>query len=232
LERRHPQFGLIDPRVDILAFLASVKQKAEGRVSANAMRGLRPCRDVRLFNYNELSMHLIESTTVYDERSRHLVLPAELERTVLCEADDYKLARFAADVTDDDSRRTLEEDDALFRRAVHDLKLMRDGPDFGRIFIRPDSPYFSRLVSMFLPTTFELRQSRLRVEPEVVFDSPRTHLEKRKNITRSPIARNVLGGAANALTPAEDAVASRQELIDKCTLVIDDDEILGDRPWL
>ncbi len=226
LEFRHPLVGVVDPRIDMLAVLDGLIQFNEGTYTKSVIDRIRKCNVVSYESLlddgrDEALYDLLMICTVFDTDERRFVMPATADTHIRTFAaiqalqNIHKVMGGDAKVAD-----PLADNAKLIRSFIDDLRIVD-----GNLQLSDDSPYLQHFDNKYLGNIdIALRDRLYRITPHVVPDSPEVHRRRRRDILRSSAVRRMLGDARLYLTPADDAIAARQKLIDNNMIIVEDIE--------
>lgn len=215
LEIRHPSVGIADPRLDMLAVLSGVTDVVKDKVSNATLSQARVCKAITDFKSmdwlaNSLGFGLLQAAI--DKSSGRFAFPAQphfIETGTV--ADDIdRISRILAG-----DERGVGDDGAYLRSQLTAARRVN-----GKTII-PDEPKYERLKNLFKDITVLETREAVRVEPYVLYDSPESHLERRRFITQSPLVRRIFGQALGSLVKIQDSVAARSDLIDRTMVKVE-----------
>jgi hypothetical protein len=215
LEFRHATTGIADPRIDVLAFLNGAHDylQSPSKIPAAALRKLRGLRTVFLNvpNFSGIEYPL-EHYCRWDIKSGHLVMPAEIDPA----AGEWYLDDLNSLVKEMSEGKHTDYK-ANHMQFLQETVAAISADQFENIKIKPTHPNAQHLEVLFKDGKVQKEGLPLyRVMPEVFYDTPESHLTRRRNLKKSPTVRAAMGSALASLIDAEESVARRNALLENC----------------
>lgn len=215
LENRHPLVGVVDPRVDVLATLYAANQFADGSVPQEALDDLRVGYSYRT-NTLYGPLEVIRQMTLIDKETERLVMASQLEPSAWSKAIRSGAADFVSDATDQRHNGIEDEDGDVLKYLVSSLRHA-----YARLLPDHDNEYAATLNRLVYDTEITKVGTNYYTTPQVVYDSPESYKQRRRDALESPLVRSILGKSSGSITSADEAVTRRRLLIQNNMIVTD-----------
>jgi hypothetical protein len=223
LEFRYPQLGIADPRVSMIAFMAAAISEARDEQQEGLPDTVHELHEAVLVtgSTDDEYMNMLAATLDYaafwSREQDAFVFPTLFESSSRPAIANQALNRFVGEMTGISDQNWLTDDARLLRTIFEGIRLRPitgPGGDVMRTLVDPNNPYAHNIRKYFNTARWMLmRRPSYRVRPLEFAYGPDYHLLQRAMVGRSAAARELLGSAADKLTPPSKSVARRAALV-------------------
>jgi hypothetical protein len=209
LEFRHPIVGVVDPRIDMLASLAAVEQAVTATIPSAALEELKECQSLYFLGMPDKVAQSLSDIIFLDYKTDRFVMPSEVLPSARNQTVSYILDDFVRDITRGKVSSYEAQGGQVLRKIVDSMKLVGE-----HIIADPQSEYKTQLDEFFRQCRVIVGTHCYRIEPEVTYEDPESHIQSREETLMSDPVRTLLGAAIAGVVPSSVAVSQRQTVID------------------